>query len=395
MQKATFAVVGAGSYGTAVAHHFAARANDEVILYGRDHEVVAGINTRRHNPRYLSDYGLSPRLTATTDLREAVQGAAVVFLAIPAQSMRQVIAEVGRHLQEDAVVISLAKGIEIRTLQRMSEIISSSLSAAGRSVTVMALSGPSFARDVIDPEKSVALSLGGRSRRRLKQMRDLLHSPRFRVFACRDLVGVEWGGALKNVFALMAGIMKGAGEGESYLGEFIPRALVEIDTIKRYFGARRDTSRAVSSLGDLIISCSEASRNFRFGRAYVEGFARTGSGPGAIEFAYAAVGSRTVEGYHTLQAIYRFVNEKSMFAPIIRELYDILYDADRTGKNPNDAIASFRRADSLRTWENLRTYSRLLAILLPRHWYRRHRTAPSSDPGPAHGKGAESDNPKP
>jgi glycerol-3-phosphate dehydrogenase (NAD(P)+) len=389
MRKASFAVVGAGSYGTAIAHHFASCADHEVILYGRDPDVVAGINTRHHNPRYLAGYSLSPRLAATTDLSEAVQGAAAVFLAVPAQSMRQVIGDVRGHLHEAAVVISLAKGIEIRTLRRMSEIIASSLREAGRSNTVTALSGPSFARDVVDPEKSVALSLGGRSRRRLKQVREQLHSPRFRVFACRDLAGVEWGGALKNVFALMAGIMRGAGEGDSYLGEFIPRALVEIDTIKHYFGARRDTSRAVSSLGDLIISCSEASRNFRFGRAYVEGFVGTRSGPAAVEFAYSAVGSRTVEGYHTLQAIHRFVNEKSMFAPIIRELYDILYDADRTGKSPADAIASFRQADSLRTWENLRTYSRILGIMFPRHWYRRHRDAKALGHISVPGEGSE------
>lgn len=368
-----FAFFGAGSYGTAVAHHFASRDGYEVVLCGRDAAVVDEINSHHRNARYLGEYPLSPGLRATTDLAEAVDGAECLFLAVPAQTMRSVTGRVREFTHRDITLISLAKGIEIDTRKRMSEVITESLTGTGTEVEVMSLSGPSFARDVVDPDKSVALSLGGGSRHRLRKIRALLHSPSFRVFGCKDLVGVEWGGALKNVFALMAGIMKGAGEGDSYLGEYIPRALVEIDTIKRYFGARRDTSRAVSSLGDLIITCSEASRNFRFGRAFVECFEKAGSCGVAVEKTFAAVGSTTVEGYHTLKAIHRFVSEKNMFAPIIRELFDILYDCERTGKSPAGAIASFRQADSLRTWENLRTYSRMLSTLFPRIWYRRYR----------------------
>ncbi len=368
-----FAFIGAGSYGTAVAHHFASREGYEVVLCGRDPGVVEEINSRNRNSRYLGNYPLSPSLRATSDPEEAIEGAECLFLAVPAQSMRAVMGEIRESIQRDLTLISLAKGIEIDTRKRMSEVIAESLTGAGPEVEVMSLSGPSFARDVVDPDKSVALSLGGKSRHRLRRVRALLHSPSFRVFGCRDLAGVEWGGALKNVFALMAGIMKGDGEGDSYLGEYIPRALVEIDTIKRFFGARRDTSRAVSSLGDLIITCSEASRNFRFGRAYVASFKEVGTCGDAVEKTFEAVGSTTVEGYHTLKAIHRFVCEKNMFAPIIRELYDILYDCEKTGKSPASAIASFREADSLRTWENLRTYSRVLSSLFPRIWYRRFR----------------------
>ena len=368
-----FALFGAGSYGTAVAHHFASRDGYEVVLCGRDAAVVEEINSHHSNARYLGEHPLSSGLRATTDLAEAVDGAECLFLAVPAQAMRSVTGRVREFIHRDITLISLAKGIEIDTRKRMSEVITESLTGTGMEVEVMSLSGPSFARDVVDPDKSVALSLGGGSRHRLRKIRALLHSPSFRVFGCKDMAGVEWGGALKNVFALMAGIMKGAGEGDSYLGEYIPRALVEIDTIKRYFGARRDTSRAVSSLGDLIITCSEASRNFRFGRAFVECFEKSGSCGEAVEKTFAAVGSTTVEGYHTLKAIHRFVSEKNMFAPIIRELFDILYDCERTGKSPAGAIASFRQADSLRTWENLRTYSRILSTLFPRIWYRRYR----------------------
>ncbi len=366
-----FSFIGAGSYGTAVAHHFAAREGYEVLLYGRDPEVVEEINAFHRNHRYLGDHPLSLNLRATGFLEQACARTPFIFLAVPAQSLRLLVHRISPHLEPGTTLISLAKGIEVDSLKRMSQVIHDVLSERHGSGPVMSLSGPSFAGDVVDPHKSVALSLGGKSRRHLKNVRQLLHSPSFRVFGCRDLAGVEWGGALKNVFALMAGIMRGAGEGDSYLGEYVPRALVEIDTIKRYFGARRDTSRAVSSLGDLIITCSDASRNFRFGRAYAENYPKAASGEAAVDMAFEAVGSRTVEGYHTLKAIHWFVEQKKMFAPIIRELYDILYAGEITGKSPSDAIASFRKADSLRTWENLRTYSRILSSLFPRIWYRR------------------------
>lgn len=359
------AFIGAGSYGTAVASHFARNSQNEVILFGRNREIVDEINREHTNSKYLGTHRVSDHLKATNDLFEAVRATDLLFIAVPAQEVRSVTRLLRDVLNTDCVVISLAKGIEVESLQRMSQVISEELKGLNFKFQVMTLSGPSFAEDVIDQEKSVALTLGGEKRRKLKDVRDLLHSDSFRVFACKDLVGVEMGGALKNVFAIMAGIMKGAGEGNSYLGEFIPRALVEIDTIKRYFGARRDTARAVSSLGDLIISCTEASRNFRFGRAYSECCAKAKPDDDVIELAFDATGNKTVEGYHTLRGIYRFVDEKNMFAPIVRELYDILYENRRFGKEPTDAISSFRQADSLRTWENLRTYSRMLGSIFP------------------------------
>lgn len=366
------ALIGAGSYGTAVAHHLARTREQEIPIYARNPDTVNEINTRHTNQRYLGDSPLTSFLKATNDLKDAVATAELLMIAVPAQSVRGIATQIRELLSPRVTIVNLAKGIEVDTLKRMSEVICESLQGVLPKCQIMTLSGPSFAADVVDPEKSVALTLGGEKRSDLKRIREVLHSQSFRVFACRDLVGVELGGALKNVFALMAGVMKGAGEGNSYLGEFIPRALVEIDTIKRYFGARRDTSRAVSSLGDLIVTCSEASRNFRFGKAYALCFQEARPGDDVVSLAFKAIGNKTVEGYHTLKPIHRFVSEKNMFAPIVRELYDILYDAEDTGKSPKDAIASFRLADSVRTWENLRTYSRLLSAIFPRHWYRRY-----------------------
>lgn len=367
--------IGAGSYGIAVASHFAENSQNEVVIYGRNREVVAEINQNHTNSRYLGTCHISSRLKATSNLPEAVQGADFLFIAVPAQEVRNITRFLTNAIKNDIIIINLAKGIEIESLKRMSQIISEELKGLEHNFEVMSLSGPSFAEDVVNPDKSVALTLGGENRRRLKSVRTLLHSDSFRVFACKDLVGVEMGGALKNVFAIMAGIMKGAGEGNSYLGEFIPRALVEIDAIKRYFGARRDTARAVSSLGDLIISCTEASRNFRFGKAYSECYSKAKPEDDIIKMTFDAVGNKTVEGYHTLKAIYGFVDKKNMFAPIVRELYDILYDGQKSGKGPTDAIASFRQADSLRIWENLRTYSRMLGSIFPQFWYRRYASS--------------------
>lgn len=358
MKKMVF--IGAGSYGTAVANHVAEKHKDSahVLIYGRDKKTVDEINLNHRNTKYLSGHELSRHLKSTSDLDEAVTVADYIFMGIPAQHVRKMTSQIRNYVITDVEVINLAKGVEVDSLKRMSEVIGEELNGIKPSYNIMTLSGPSFAKDVVDPKKSVVLSLGGNRKRRLEKTREMLHTNSFRVFACKDIVGVEIGGALKNVYAIMAGIMKGAGEGDSYLGEYIPRALVEMDSIVRHFGARRDTTRGVSTLGDLIITCSESSRNFRFGEA----FARTGS----IE---EAMGGKTIEGYHTLEAMHKFVESKNMFAPIIRELHEILYESS---KDPKDAITSFRQADSLRTWENIRFFSKVLGKVLPKFWYRRH-----------------------
>ena len=191
-----FAFIGAGSYGTAVAHHFASREGYEVLLCGRDPDVVEEVNSRHLNSRYLCDIPLSPSLRATTEPEEALDGADCFFMAVPAQSMRSVMGGIRESMHGNLTLISLAKGIEIDTRMRMSEVISESVTGTGPRPEIMSLSGPSFARDVVDPDKSVALSLGGKSRHRLRWVRALLHSRRFRVFGGKVLAGVEGGGGL-------------------------------------------------------------------------------------------------------------------------------------------------------------------------------------------------------
>ncbi|PIN69807.1 hypothetical protein COV93_03965 [Candidatus Woesearchaeota archaeon CG11_big_fil_rev_8_21_14_0_20_43_8] len=361
--KAT--VLGAGSYGTAIAHHLAQcdEQIEVVVLYDINQNIISHINIEEKNIGFYPDLKLSNKISATNQLDNAIDNADIVFFSTPAQKVRDVARKMRRSVRKDAYLINLSKGLEMGSMKRMSQVIKEELKGSVLEDRVMTLSGPCFAGDIIDPVRSVTLSLGGTSRPEMHKIRSLLHTDSFRVFNCKDLVGVEFGGALKNVYAIMAGMMKGSGEGESFRGEFISRALVEIDTIMRYHGADRDTSRSVAALGDLIISSDEPSRNFRFGSAYAQ--------CEDVECAFEKVGTTTVEGYHTLKALHRFVDDANMFAPMVRELYDILYNPD-SDKSARDCIRDFRRADSVRADENLRTYSKVLGSLFPRFWYRRH-----------------------
>lgn len=362
-------VLGSGSYGTAVAHHLAEKNGDEVHLYGRDPSVVAEINSNRTNTKYLGDGKLSNKLAATTDLEEAVNDVDYLFVAVPAQQVRRFMQRVEGYINSKTRIVNLAKGIEVKTFKRMSEVIKEESKV--RKGNILTLSGPSFARDIVNPDGSVALTLGGIDERTVQETRDLIHTTDFQVFGSTDLVGVELGGALKNVYALMAGIINGSGGGDSYLGAYLPRATVEIDTISRFLGAHRDTMRGLAVEGDLTITCSEASRNFRFGKFYAESYNEVMCGEKAITLANEKLGFKTVEGYHTLKAIHRFVTDYNMFAPIVEELFDIFYRPKESGKSPRDAITSFREQDGIRQWENRPLASRVVGRVLPSLWYRR------------------------
>ncbi len=371
MTKISF--IGSGSYGTAVAHHvaekYAEQADTEVIIYGRDNDIIDEINQEHTNNKYLNSAPLSKNLKATSSLEEAAREADHLFISVPAQQVRKVIQGCKSYIPQKTKLTNLAKGIEVDSLKRMSQVIYEETKTSKNQI--LTLSGPSFARDIVNPNGSVALTLGGSSENYIEEVRDLLHTTDFQVFGSDDLVGVEFGGALKNVYAIMAGIMKGSGAGDSYLGSYIPRATVEIDTISRFFGAHRDAARGLSGAGDLIITCSEASRNFRFGRCYAECFQEAQCGEKAIEMANERLGHKTVEGYHTLKAIHQFVTDHNMFAPIVRELNDILYHPKESGKSPKDAITSFREQDGIRKWEKRPLISRMLGRVMPHLWYRR------------------------
>jgi glycerol-3-phosphate dehydrogenase (NAD(P)+) len=293
------AVLGGGAWGTALAITMR-RARHEVRLWARDAETIEAIRSRGENTRYLPGVPIDPAILVTSDAAEALEGIDYVLAAVPAQQLRQALASVADLIPPDATIILCAKGIELTTGRLLSAIVEEIV--PGRPVA--ALSGPSFATDV-GRGLPTAVVVAARQREQAEGLAGQLSSEQFRCYSTDDLIGVEVGGALKNVLAIAAGTVIGAGLGASAQAAMVTRGFVELRRIAESFGARPETVMGLSGLGDLLLTCSTAqSRNFAYGLALGRGEL-----PG---------GGQLAEGVATTAIAARIVKERGIDAPIIR-----------------------------------------------------------------------------
>jgi glycerol-3-phosphate dehydrogenase (NAD(P)+) len=257
----TIAVLGAGSWGTALAVHLG-RVGHDVRLWARDVQVAADISTRRANAIYLPDVSLPESVLVTASIPEALSDTDLVVSAIPSHGCRAVMRQAAAFLQPDATIVSATKGLESGTLLRISEVIAEEL-GPGRAVVV--LSGPSFAVEVARELPTVVLA-ASTSPAATELVQVEFRGPFFRLYGSTDIVGVEIGGALKNVIAIAAGVVEGLGLGHNALAALITRGLAEITRLACAAGAQRETTAGLSGLGDLVLTCTGSlSRNRHVG----------------------------------------------------------------------------------------------------------------------------------
>ncbi|HEU4430878.1 MAG TPA: NAD(P)H-dependent glycerol-3-phosphate dehydrogenase [Myxococcota bacterium] len=262
------AVLGAGSFGTCLAL-LAARKHD-VTLWARDAEMAAAMQRERRNPKYLSDFALPEGLRVTADLAGAVAGRQLVICAIPSHGVREVMRAAGRLMAEDAIVVSTVKGIEVETSLLMHQVLAAVLPEHLRS-RVVALSGPSFAREVA-AGKPTAVTLACAEEAHATAVQSALSSPLFRGYTHKDVIGVEVGGALKNVVAIAVGMSDGLGTGLSARAALMTRGLHEIARLGIKLGADPLTFLGLSGMGDLILTCTgDLSRNRTVGLELARG----------------------------------------------------------------------------------------------------------------------------
>ncbi len=257
----TIAVLGAGSWGTALAVHLE-RAGHEVRLWARDAAVAASLQAEGVNRRYLPEIAVPSSVAVTSRMDEAVSGAAYVVAAVPSHGVRAVFRCAAGALRPDAIVVSGVKGLEERTLARMSQAIAEE---TGGVQPVVVLSGPSFAAEVARglPTAVLAASTCAAAARAVQED---FRGPAFRLYASDDVVGVEIGGALKNVIAIAAGAVEGLGLGTNALAALVTRGLAEISRLATAEGGRRETLAGLGGLGDLVLTCTGGlSRNRRVG----------------------------------------------------------------------------------------------------------------------------------
>jgi len=258
--SARVAILGAGSWGTALSVH-CARIGHDVRLWGRDAALVDDLTRIRRNERYLPGIDVDARVVATPSLQTVLDGADVTIAAVPSHGMRHVVREAAPFVPAGTVIVSATKGLETDSLERMSEVIADE--APGHPIA--ALSGPSFAIEVARgmPTAVVVASRDGAARTRVQE---LLRGPFFRLYASDDVTGVEFGGALKNVIAIAAGVVEGLGIGHNAMAALITRGLVEMSRLACAEGSRQDTLAGLSGLGDLVLTCTgDLSRNRHVG----------------------------------------------------------------------------------------------------------------------------------
>lgn len=260
------AVIGGGAWGTALATA-ACRAGSSPVLWARDPAVVAALAERRENPIYLPGIPLDPALAATADLAVATAAAEAVLLAVPAQFLRGVLAHLAPLLPARVPLLLCAKGIETASLKTMSEIVGALLPQAPLAV----LSGPSFAAEVARGLPT-AVTIASRDPALAQAFAAALGSSRFRPYLSDDPIGAEIGGAVKNVVAIACGIVVGCGLGDNARAALITRGLAEMVRLGVRKGARPETFRGLSGLGDLVLTCTAAqSRNHALGLALGRG----------------------------------------------------------------------------------------------------------------------------
>ncbi|MCQ9163200.1 MULTISPECIES: NAD(P)H-dependent glycerol-3-phosphate dehydrogenase [unclassified Arthrobacter] len=269
---AKIAVLGAGSWGTTFAKVMAdaAQGTDrKIVLWGRRPEVVEQVNRQHRNPRYLSTTELPGNISASTDVGEVLEDAELVVLAVPAQTLREQLRGWAGHLAGNAVVVSLMKGLELGTDQRMSQVIEQELGLSKDRVVVV--SGPNLAMEIARQEPTASV-VACAEENTAKWVAALCTPPYFRPYTVDDVVGVEIGGIVKNVIALCVGICEGKKVGDNTKATVITRGLAETTRLALALGGKAETLAGLAGLGDLVATCSSSlSRNHTAGRMLGEG----------------------------------------------------------------------------------------------------------------------------
>ncbi len=325
---ARVSVLGAGGWGIAIAN-LLAETDNQVILWKHDPAAVKKlILTRRDNSK-LRGVDIHTKIQITHDMDEAMDDREVVVLAIPTQNVRRVCEKIKSTGKAVPIVVSLSKGIEITTLKRVSEVICEVLGdeVADRLVV---LSGPSHAEEV-SRKVPTSVVAAGKRHMALVEVQHLMSTANFRVYTSEDIVGVELGGALKNVIALAAGMLFGLRLGDNTVGALLTRGLAEMSRLGAKMGAKEETFAGLSGLGDLVTTCvSFHSRNRFVGE-------RIGRGEKLPEI--MSTMTMVAEGVPTTRAAVRLAEKYNVEMPITRQVYEVLFDSKSPAKALSDLMS--------------------------------------------------------
>lgn len=308
-------VIGAGSWGTAIAFVLAENGHD-CLLWARRETQTAEINNDHKNEAYLPGASLPTNLQATSDLEKAVVHGDIIVIAVPTKAIRNVCSEINAMLTEPKLFVHVSKGIEPDSLKRISEMIKEEI-ATKYLKDVVALSGPSHAEEVVQRQPTTVTAASNKLEF-AEEVQDLFMNNYLRVYTNPDLLGVEIGAALKNVIALAAGVTDGLGYGDNAKAALITRGLAEISRLGVAMGAKPLTFSGLTGLGDLIVTCTSVhSRNWKAGNLLGQGK--------SLEEVTAGMGM-VIEGVRTTKAAHQLALQHNVSMPLTEALYTVLFE---------------------------------------------------------------------
>jgi len=312
MSVKNVAVLGGGSFGTVIANIIAYNGHT-TLLWMRDAEQVASLNKLHENVNYLPGYKLHEDVVATDDLEAAVKDVDLIFVAVPSSSFREVVRQMQPLIQKDVILVSLTKGIEAETFALMSQI----LAEETRNNHIAVLSGPNLAKEITASSPTGAV-VASNDPAVVNEVQNVLRSDSFRVYSSSDMLGVELGGSLKNIYAIIAGLAEAMGMGHNTNAMLVTRSLTEMARFGVAFGADPMTFLGLSGVGDLIATCSSPlSRNFRIGKALGEGK--------DMNLVISEM-DQVAEGMNTLKQVKDKADSLGIKMPLVNGLYEIVYN---------------------------------------------------------------------
>lgn len=334
MQKADISVLGAGSYGTALAI-LLARNGHNTLLWGHDAEHIEQLKQDRENKKFLPGSHFPDNLHLETDLRSAIQASRDLLLVIPSFAFADVLKKAHPHFRNDTRLAWATKGLEAETGRLLQDVANEQL---GNGHPMAVLSGPTFAKEIAKGLPT-AIAVAGNDDQFAQDLADLLHCPKhFRVYQNRDFIGLQLGGAVKNVIAIAAGLSDGMGYGANARTALITRGLAELCRLGTAMGADTTTFMGMSGLGDLVLTCTDnQSRNRRFGLALGEGK--------SIAEAEASIGGQVVEGFRNTKEVYVLAERMGIEMPITEQLYQVLYEGKSAAIASKELLGRTRKEE--------------------------------------------------
>ncbi|MGD6845149.1 NAD(P)H-dependent glycerol-3-phosphate dehydrogenase [Bacillus infantis] len=322
-QSSKVTVAGAGSWGTALAMVLADNGR-QVRLWGHNPVQIKEINEQHTNQKYLPDIKLPSGIQGFSSLEEALDGVDTLILAVPTKAIREVAGRINEFQREPLTIVHVSKGIEPDTLLRISEMIEEEFKSEALG-SVVVLSGPSHAEEV-SLRHPTTVTVSSKNNEAAEHVQDLFINHNFRVYTNPDIIGVEIGGALKNIIALAAGITDGLGYGDNAKAALITRGLAEIARLGTKMGASPLTFSGLTGIGDLIVTCTSVhSRNWRAGNLLGKGH--------SLQEVLDNMGM-VVEGVRTTKAAYQLAEKYNVKMPITEALYEVLFN----GADPKESV---------------------------------------------------------